>query len=278
MSGIELWEKESEKNIMIVGHRGVRSLYPENTLVSFRAALELRLDLIEFDVRFTKDRKIVVCHDSDILRTTNGSGLICDMTLEELKSYDAGIKMGIHFANERIPTLDETLKLMAQAGYEVLLNVEIKDYDHKLVDETIAALCSYDLAERSVIACFCGEILQYTQQAYPEMKTQGFPARYMNPALDPNDPQTEQLYQNMYGIGIPIGDAENVQQLRKDVEMANEYHLKPWLFCADNEDSVIRAVQAGATNITCNDPRAALRYLAAHGLRESNGVVSFTNS
>ena len=149
-----MWELESEKNIFIVGHRGVRSLYPENTMVSFRAALKLRLDLIEFDVHFTKDGHIVVCHDADIERTTNGRGLIRDMTLAELKSYDAGIKLSEEFAGETIPTLEEVLELMVQADYQVLLNVEIKDYDHSLVDQTIAMLKSFDMDRRSVIACF----------------------------------------------------------------------------------------------------------------------------
>lgn len=84
-----MWSQESEKNIMIVGHRGVRNLYPENTMVSFRAALALKLDLIEFDVHFSKDRHLAVCHDKDIDRTTNGSGLIRDMSLAQLRTFDA---------------------------------------------------------------------------------------------------------------------------------------------------------------------------------------------
>lgn len=105
-----MWSKESEKNIMLVGHRGLRDLYPENTMVSFQAALDLKMDLIEFDVHFTKDKHIVVCHDANIDRTTNGSGAICDMTLEEVKSYDAGSWMAEEFAGQQIPTLCEDRK------------------------------------------------------------------------------------------------------------------------------------------------------------------------
>lgn len=210
-----MWNQESEKNIMIVGHRGIRSLYPENTMVSFRAALELKLDLIEFDVHFTKDKKIVVCHDADIERTTNGSGLIGDMTLEELKTYDAGIKMGEEFAGECIPTLEEVLDLMAHADYEVLLNVEMKDYDHELVDQTIDMLKKFGMAERSVIAWDTDE-----------------------------------------------------KQMAEDVAMAKKYHIRPWLFCADDEESTIKAVKAGATNITCNNPYATIKYLTEQGLRK----------
>ena len=262
-----MWSKESETNIMIVGHRGVRNLYPENTMISFKAALNLKLDLIEFDVHFTKDKHLVVCHDADIERTTNGSGLICDMTLEELQSYDAGIKKGEQFAGEKIPTLEEVLELMANADYEVLLNVEIKDYDHELVDQTIDMLKKYGLAERSVIACFNAEIVGYVQEAHPEMKSQGFPERYMRPSTPEEYEITEQLYEKMYGVGIPIQE-DDVEKMAADVAMAKKYNIKPWLFCADNEERTRLAVEAGATNITCNDPYATLKYLAEHGLRK----------
>jgi len=259
-----MWSRESEKNIMIVGHRGIRSLYPENTLVSFRAALDLKLDLIEFDVRYTKDKQIIVVHDASIDRTTNGSGLVCDMTLKELKSFDSGIKTSEEFSGEKIPTLQETLELMQGADYNVLLNVEIKDYDHMLVDETIGMLKKYCLDQRSVIACFNAEIIGYIQNTYPDMRTQGFPERYMN--TTDNYPITEKLYERMFGIGIPISWDADENRMKEDVAMAKKYNIRPWLFCADDEESTIKAVKAGATNITCNNPYATIKYLVDHGL------------
>ncbi len=263
-----MWEQESEKNILIVGHRGIRSLYPENTLVSFRAALDLKLDLIEFDVHFTRDRHIVVCHDADIRRTTNGEGLICDMTLEELQTYDAGSHLSPQFAGEHIPTLKEVLKLMAGAAYPVLLNVEIKAYDHELVDQTIAELEAYGLAGRSVIACFNAEIIGYIQEAYPGMKTQGYPRWCMEPYTGEGYLITEELYEKMFGIGIPIAKDGEEEKMHRAVAMAKQYGIRPWLFCADDEDSVKKAVEAGATNITCNNPYPAIAYLVREGLHK----------
>lgn len=263
-----MWSKESEKNIMLVGHRGLRDLYPENTMVSFQAALDLKMDLIEFDVHFTKDKHIVVCHDATIDRTTNGSGAICDMTLEEVKSYDAGSWMAEEFAGQQIPTLCEVLELMVSADYEVLLNVEIKDSDHELVDQTIAMLKQFNMDQRSVIACFDAEIIQYTQGAHPEMKTQGFPPRIMKWSGDAEYPIPESLYVNMYGMGIPLTWSTSDELLAEDVAMAKRYNIKPWLFCADNEEDTIKAVKAGATNITCNNPYATIKYLLENGLHE----------
>lgn len=265
-----MWSQESEKNIMIVGHRGVRNLYPENTMVSFRAALALKLDLIEFDVHFSKDRHLVVCHDRDIDRTTNGSGLIRDMTLAQLRTYDAGIKKGPEFAGEKIPTLEEVLTLMANADYEVLLNVEIKDYDPDVVDATVAMLRRFGLDQRSVIACFNAEVIDYTQKAHPDMRTQGFPERYMRKYTPENYEITQGMYDRMFGIGIPI-DQEHEERMLEDVAMAKRYGIRPWLFCADNEERTILAVRAGATNITCNDPTATISYLVRNNLHKPMG-------
>ena len=93
-----MWNQESERNIMLVGHRGIRALYPENTILSFRKAVEMRFDLIEFDVHFTRDKVLVVCHDATIDRTTNRRGAIRDMTLEELRQVDAGVRKGAELA------------------------------------------------------------------------------------------------------------------------------------------------------------------------------------
>lgn len=140
-----MWNMENEQNIMLVGHRGIRALYPENTLLSFQKALEMHFDLIEFDVHFTKDKVLVVCHDATLDRTTNSTGAIREKTLEEIKQVDAGIRKGAEFAGQRIPTLREVLELMVAAPYEVLLNVEIKDYDHEVIDATIAMLKEFGM-------------------------------------------------------------------------------------------------------------------------------------
>lgn len=97
----------------MTAHRGYRQKYPENTMISFRKALELDIDSIEMDVHMTKDYRIVVCHDAELKRTTDKSGLIYNMTLDEIREADAGIKFGEEFKGERIPTLDEFLALMA---------------------------------------------------------------------------------------------------------------------------------------------------------------------
>ena len=92
-------------NILIIAHRGASGYEPENTLLSFRRAIELKADAIELDVHLCKTGELVVIHDEKINRTTDGKGKVADFSLEKLKQYDAG-------KGEKIPTLIEVLDLV----------------------------------------------------------------------------------------------------------------------------------------------------------------------
>ncbi|EKN71476.1 glycerophosphoryl diester phosphodiesterase [Neobacillus bataviensis LMG 21833] len=119
------------KRTKIYGHRGSMGTMPENTLIGFREALNAGVDGIELDVQLTKDGELVVIHDEQIDRTTDGQGYVKDYTLQELRQFSAGIKFS-HLAlfdektwsRERIPTLEEVLELIIP--YQIELNIELK--------------------------------------------------------------------------------------------------------------------------------------------------------
>ena len=74
---------------MRVGHRGARAYAPENTLTSFKKAQEIGVDAVELDVRKNKDNQLVVIHDADVKRTTDGEGLVSELTLAQVKGFSA---------------------------------------------------------------------------------------------------------------------------------------------------------------------------------------------
>ena len=255
----ELWFKR-DGHIPVLGHRGICEKYPENTMISFEAAINIGVDLIEFDVNVTKDGELVVIHDNSIDRTTYHTGLTRDYTLAELKKIDFGCKFSEEFKGTQIPTLRELLSYVSENTDTLLLNVEIKDYSHEVVDATGAMLYEYNLAERSVIACFNAEIIRYVKAVYPEMHTQGFPGRYMSNF-------TEGTYDCMFGMGIPIhwGGCTD-DSIKKDVELAHSRGILAWLFVADTPEDVERCVKFDADNITGNNPAVALEVLRKMGL------------
>jgi len=102
----------SSKNIIITGHRGAAGLAPENTLASIQLALDLGVDRIEIDVQQTKDNEVIVLHDRTLRRTTNGIGYVKAKNYADILKLSAGAKFNKHYESEKIPTLDEVIKLI----------------------------------------------------------------------------------------------------------------------------------------------------------------------
>jgi len=127
--------------IQIIGHRGARGIEPENTMRSYRKAIELKVDYIECDVHKTKDGKIVLIHDHTVDRTTNGKGLVSDFSFDEIRKLDAG-------KGEKIPTLQELLDL---ARGKVKLHIELKD--ETATEDTVRILEKNDMIQQVFLTC-----------------------------------------------------------------------------------------------------------------------------
>lgn len=127
---------------LVFAHRGSRGNTPENTLASFEEAVRVGSDGIELDVRQTKDKEIVVIHDSTIDRTTTGTGLVEKMTLKEIQSFDAGVYFDEKFRGQTIPTLKQVLELIEKLNFKGILNIEIKTekYFHRGLEKRVAKI------------------------------------------------------------------------------------------------------------------------------------------
>ncbi len=122
----------------IVGHRGLLRHAPENTLAGFGACADLRVGF-ELDVRRSRDGHLVVLHDADVKRTTNGKGKVADLTLADLKKLDAGARFDPAFAGQRVPALDEVFALLKERrAPAVLVAVDIKIDDADLPKDLAA--------------------------------------------------------------------------------------------------------------------------------------------
>ena len=98
--------------ILSIAHRGASSVAPENTIAAFRKALDLRADALECDIHQTKDGHLVILHDDRVNRTTNGSGSVGEMSLEEIRRLDAGSWFDPKFKNEKVLTFQEAIDLV----------------------------------------------------------------------------------------------------------------------------------------------------------------------
>lgn len=134
-----------------IAHRGFSSRYPENTMLAFEKAIEAGCEGIEFDVHLTKDEHIVIIHDEDIRRTTNGTGLVKDYTLEDLRKFDASEKFAGQYGVNKIPILEEYFELIK--GLDMLTNIELKTgiIKYKGIEEKVIQMIKHFKQEEHVI-------------------------------------------------------------------------------------------------------------------------------
>ncbi|MFJ1605959.1 glycerophosphodiester phosphodiesterase [Streptomyces sp. NPDC088253] len=151
-------------NFLTIGHRGVMGVEPENTLRSFIAAQHAGLDLIELDLHLSKDGALVVMHDADVDRTTDGSGPIAEMTLAELRSLDAG-------HGERVPVFEEVLDAVRAP-----LQAEIKDT--AAARALAEVMHRRDLVGRVEVSSFHDEAIAEITRLVPGVRTALIASRY----------------------------------------------------------------------------------------------------
>lgn len=135
----------------IFAHRGYSALYPENTMIAFRKAIETGCDGIELDVQLSRDGHLVVFHDEAVDRTTDGTGLVRELTLGELGRLDASASFAGRYGRNPVPSLAEYLDLVA--GTRIVTNIEIKDsiFRYPGIEEKLATMIRERGLERRVL-------------------------------------------------------------------------------------------------------------------------------
>ena len=146
-------------SFLTVGHRGVMGVEPENTVRSFVRAEREGLDGIELDLHLSKDGALVVMHDSSVDRTTDGTGAIGDLTLDELRTLDAGL-------GERVPVFEEVL---AAVSDRLPIQAEIKDVG--AARALAAVLTGRELLDRVSVLSFHDEALREIHELLPQART-----------------------------------------------------------------------------------------------------------
>ena len=158
---------------LLTGHRGIPSQAPENTLSGFRLARTMGATWIETDVQLTADLIPVIIHDQKVNRTTNGKGVVSDMTAEQISRLDAGSWFTKEYAGEKIPTLQQTLELCIELNLS--LNLELKLHYGNSVEELIKQVvrviksANFPL-DKLVLSSFSREAVELCHHHFPEAR------------------------------------------------------------------------------------------------------------
>jgi glycerophosphoryl diester phosphodiesterase len=142
-AAIEKIAELSKDNILVCAHRSFHTNAPENSLHSIKNAIQAKIDIIEIDVRTTKDSVLVLMHDKDIDRITTGKGLIKNYTFSELQKFK--LKMKDSITEDNIPLLEDALKM---AKGKVIVNLDLKAVNYR---QLYQMLKKYDM-ENEVIS------------------------------------------------------------------------------------------------------------------------------
>lgn len=162
---------EYVRNMEITAHRGASVKYPENTMAAFRGAKKLGADWIELDVQQTKDKEIVVSHDTNLKRVTGVNKDIIDMTYDEISKLDAGSFKEKKFAGEKIPLLTDVLEFAKENN--IRLNIELKptgeevDFEKQVVE----LIKEYNMKDRCVVTSQVYEVLEKVKKYDKNIKT-----------------------------------------------------------------------------------------------------------
>ncbi len=165
---------ERMKYPRVCAHRGFSAVAPENSMPAFGAAIALGADEVEFDIWQTADGEIVSTHDPNLERVSNGSGLVAEKTLSELKALDFGSHFGEKFAGLSIATFEEILQKFA--GHTVM-NIHIKPdgqkggFDAAFIDRAVALVDRYDCRKHVYFMSPRDSILDYFREKYPDIPT-----------------------------------------------------------------------------------------------------------
>jgi glycerophosphoryl diester phosphodiesterase len=213
-----------------IGHRGARAYEPENTIRSFKKAIEIGVDAVELDVRKTKDGQLVVIHDADVKRTTDGKGLVSELTLKEIKAFSTE-------KGEKIPTLKETLDFLDK---KVKILIELKEAG---VEEEVLALVRENGLQKSVIVTsFLENALQKVRELDKDIATGLIYAKHKNPLKAALELKAQYLV-----TFYRFTHTANVQK-------AHENGLKVIVWTVNTPEEVAAYVQKGVDGIASDKP------------------------
>ena len=242
---------------MNIAHRGFSSRYPENTLLSFRKALELGVIRQELDLQITKDGHLVVMHDRKVDRTTDGEGATIDLTLQEIQQLDAGIWLSSEFAGNRVPAFAEVLQ---QLDIQTILVVELKFEGNEPIPDVINAIRQHNAADRVVISSFDHAKLPVIREIAPELPTTAL--------FKPDERSPEESIALAKELGIdtlgPRCGAINEAYVRAAHDAG--YLVRAWGLGRDQGEEITRLIDLGVDGMTTDCPDILQDILISRGI------------
>jgi len=259
MRNLNLEKIYVDKKNVVTAHRGFSGRFPENTLMAFREAVNIGADIIEFDIRGTKDIVPVVLHDPTLDRTSDAEGPVGDYTLKELKAFNFSFWSGSHnvgeklsaaaFENIKIPAFEEVLEAFSD---KICMNIQLYDTSGPLLSQICALYKEYDLYQTGYL----------TVGTYPEAEKILYIDRNIPLCvLDHQGNMTPETLRELKSFGCKY-----IQPFRNDVneefcKRVKELSLSANMFFSDTEEDNSKFIAIGIQGILTNFPDILLTQI-----------------
>ena len=269
----------NSKYIAVISHRGDWRNYPENSIPAIESIIRMGVDMMELDVKMTKDSVMVLMHDKTINRMTNGKGLVSDITYDSLMTFNMKRAHNVTTDSIKVPTLRQAFECCKD---RILINV---DHAHNYYKEIV------ELAEEMGMT---GQVLMKGKKSIDQVAADMAPYKnnllYM-PIIDINKEKGQQLFYDYVNRGVvpmafEVCWQENGEEMEKCVAEIKKMGSKLWvntvwpsvcggfgndddaaLDAADPADVYGQYVEMGASLIQTDRPELLIKYLESVGRR-----------
>ena len=252
--------------VLILAHQGGEKLRPDNTMPAFQHAVELGVDVLEMDIHSTRDGELVIMHDERVDRTTNGSGLLKEMTYAQLQDLDAAY----HWPHDdldgprpyrgqgiRVPTLRELFETFP----DMPMNIEIKQAEPSIVQPFCDLIYEYRRTDSVLVGSFHAETVKEFREKCPGVATSA------------TEPETRTFFiLNTIGLGKvfqPSAEAFQVPEYsgflhvvtERFVSGARRHNADVHVWTVDDPEDMQRMIDLGVDGIITNRPDLLLELL-----------------
>lgn len=246
------------KRPLVIAHRGNSGNAPANTIEAIRQAIDVGVDMIEIDVRLTKDGIPVLMHNDTVDETTDGKGLVSQMSFDQIRKLDAGSWKDRKYKGEKIPSLMEVLDYVKGKVY---LSIDLKD--ESAIPEMVRAIQSADMVN-DVVICGCVEtqakaIWQLDENFSVLLNTDSDLDR-----LAKKDNKTEFIREYIRRACKARFSVLNVNYKFVTDELIYKAHLRGlsvWVWTVDKEEDMNRLIEMGVDGIYSNYPERVMKIL-----------------
>lgn len=217
--------------VLKIAHRGASNYAPENTIEAFKKAVEMEIDIVEFDVHRTKDGKLVVMHDFDVSRTTDGTGLIRNLLFEDLRKFCGP-------NGEVIPTFHEVIDILKD---KCILKIDV--YDIGMEEDLINIIKKNNLENSVIITSKILSVLKKFKQKCPEIKTEA--GEFINKIVS-----MDKMIRRAKSVNADIISPFYKNATKESIKIAHENGFEVHVWPVNDNETIERMKDMGVDGIT----------------------------